>query len=113
MTLSALHPSLDSMVPEFRARLASRLALIEDEARTLRAAIAALDGNGSPLAAQHTREPAADRVRRALRESPGSRASMIALETGIPQDRVNRTLARLEKDGQAIRKGLGWCLNAG
>jgi hypothetical protein len=110
LTLSALNARLDSMVPEFRARLASRLALIEDEARTLRAAIAALDGNGSRLPAQHPREPVANRVRRALRESPGSRASMIALETAIPQDRVNRTLARFEKDGQAVRQGLGWCL---
>ncbi len=116
MRPTAPNKSEHSMVPELRGRLATHLAEIEAEAQLIRKAMAALDRkdvgslDGSVSRAAST---TALRVVHALRDSPGARASMVALTTGLSSANVRSVLVDLEGAGKAKRAGLGWSLVPG
>jgi hypothetical protein len=94
--------------------MADRVAALEREAAVLRRAISALDGDGSPVRSRvKSRRPAPVTIQvvvKALREAPGSRASMLALIIGAPPAEVTARLTQLEARGSVRREGLGWAL---
>lgn len=103
-----------SMVPLLRSRLSSRLADLEAECQLLRRAIAALDEPSrqvEPAGVKRNRHGTAEMVMRALKTSPGSRASMIALTTQVEMSDVTAALQSLEAAGDVRRDGLGWSLS--
>jgi hypothetical protein len=118
-------------------RLRERLEELEDEAVAISRALAALEGGsfrGAPRSQSHdraTRAPVARRYRvsaqrvgsaageelavdtrvlKALGDSLGGRASMLALTSGLSVETVRRSLESLERSGRARRDGLGWSL---
>jgi hypothetical protein len=105
-----------SIVPDLRSRLANRLAELESEAQLLQNAIAALDREpGAATGDSLLTSPPTPSIPvvRTLHESPGVRASMVALITGLSPAAVNSALVDLEAAGKATRVGLGWCLVPG
>jgi hypothetical protein len=93
----------DAFVASLVADLEARLADLDRERAAIRAALQA-------LRKRTRRETAglADRLGTALAANPGSRASMLALEMGLPVSRVQEQLKALERAGNVERIGLGW-----
>ncbi len=118
-------------------RLRERLEELDAEAIAISCALAALDGGSyqpvrSPESQNRTaRTPVATRERakgklaghsaddevpvdarvlEALQDSVGSRASMLALTSGLSVETVRRSLESLERCGRVRRDGLGWRL---
>lgn len=116
-------------------RLRERLEELDAEAVVITRALAALDGGSYrrvrrpapqdraahvPVAprdhanAKRAEHPAANesavdaRVLEALRDSIGSRASMLALTSGLSVETVRRSLESLERCGRVRPDGLGW-----
>lgn len=104
-----------SMIPALHARLIARLSELHSEARSIRAAIMALEGESSrPSAARRfvPEDELGQQLLDALIESPGERGSMLALMTGLPSGRVVGCLTALEATGVVRRDGLGWVVSA-
>ena len=103
--------TVGGMVPALRSRLAERLEQIEAEAHAIKAAMRALDAPAKRRPGSGPESRAVpDVILRALAEAPGSRASMLALTTGLRPAKIASTLAVLESAGQVSRDGLGWSL---
>src|SRR4051812_34825755 len=94
-------------VRRLEGELRSRLSEIDREARGLRAALAALEGS-PPRRRRQSQEDLRRVILAAVTETPGSRASVLALGSGWEVDDVRAALLELEHAGLVERDGLGW-----
>lgn len=106
----------DGYVSGLCSRLRARLGDLEAETNAIRAALNCLEAPRSMKAAsastreQHALDGDETVIVRALQESPGSRASLLALATDLESADVRSVLERLESSGMVRRDGLGWTL---
>ena len=106
--------TIDGYVPDLCCRLRARLGELEAETRAIRDALDRLEtprrAGAATASRRAQREVNEDEtvILRALQESPGSRASMLALATELEPADVRSVLERLESSGIVRRDGLGW-----
>jgi predicted Rossmann fold nucleotide-binding protein DprA/Smf involved in DNA uptake len=94
----------EGFVPTLISDLRERLNELEQERRAITRALRALEQ--TPVRG-HRRSIEQVLLER-LRMSPGSRASLLALDLGIEAAIVTSGLLRLEETGQVARAGMGW-----
>ena len=95
---------VDDFLPSLIRDLRYRLDEIEAERAAIAGALHALEG---PKRRRSRRDLCAALVD-ALAASPGSRASFLALEFGVCAATVTDDLLRLERNGEVVKRGLGW-----
>jgi predicted Rossmann fold nucleotide-binding protein DprA/Smf involved in DNA uptake len=94
----------EGLVPMLISDLRERLNELEQERRVITRALRALE----PAPVRGHRRSVDKVLLERLRMSPGSRASLLALELGIEAAVVTSGLLRLEETGQVARAGMGW-----
>jgi hypothetical protein len=94
----------DQFVPTLISELRARLSELENERLAITRALRVLE----PMPSRRRTRSLDKRLLEQLRASPGSRASLLALEFGMDVAVVTAALGGLEKDGEAARAGMGW-----
>ena len=101
-------------VERLHGELVDRLHELKREAAAIERALEVLDGSRKRRPSAPEKVALDDGVLLdELRQSPGARASVIALGRGWPADAVIDRLKRLEAASVVERDGLGWRLGTG
>lgn len=100
-----------SILPRLATEFRQRLAELDLERARVAATLLALDGATRPQTEARRRPaPLDERIKRALRKDPGTRASMLAELEGLSIDAVRAQLRIMEQHQVVARDGLGWSL---
>jgi DNA-binding transcriptional ArsR family regulator len=86
------------------AELRARLVVLERERRAITRALQALE----PRAPRRRVRDLDEAILERLRDSPGSRASLLALELGVDASTATARLQSLEDAGVVTRVGMRW-----
>src|SRR5579884_2960951 len=98
------HEFISKLIADLRTRREE----LDDEKAAITGALRALEG-------RQRRSPQRDlrpSLIQSLEASPGSRASLLALEFGVTTAIVSAHLRDLERGGEIVKQGLGWRLSA-
>lgn len=93
-----------SILPRLSRDLRRRLSELEAERNAIRRALAVIEGRDG----SRSRRVSTAGVLEAVRAEPGIRATMLALQLGVPPQEVAAHLEKLRAEGAVSRTRLGW-----